>query len=104
MTELVFHDAVYAEIGLLFYIVGAYAGIIIDSREFKGCHRQYNATSTTKKVLRILMSILLIVPLYVCPVYLIQSSKFVVLVLFAKYGIPSFMTGIALYGFSKLIY
>ena len=50
------------------------------------------------------MSILLIVPLYVCPVYLIQSSKYVVLVLFAKYGLPSFMTGIVLFGFSKLIY
>lgn len=89
---------------MLFFFVGAYIGIIVDSREFKGCHRLYNTTSTTKKVLRILMSILLIVPLYVCPVYLIKSSKYVVLVMFAKYGVPSFLTALALFGFSKILY
>ncbi len=104
LTELIFSDAVYVEVGLLFYVYGAYLGIVLDSKMYKGCHRNYNATNPTKKVLRILISILLIVPLYVCPLYLISSSRYVVLILLVKFGIPSFISGYCLFAYSKLIY
>ena len=104
LTELVFHDAVYVEIGLMFYIYGAYLGIVIDSKDYKGCHRLMNQTSIKHILIRLTLSLFIILPLYVLPLFLIKSSRFVILILVIKYGVPSFLLGFVLYGYSKLVY
>eukprot|EP00347_Sterkiella_histriomuscorum_P008639 403344328 len=104
LTELAFHDASYVEFGLFFYLYGAYLGIVIDSKEYKGSHKFQNQTELKKTLLRLFLSILIIVPLYVLPLFLIKSSKYVLLILVIKYAVPSFLMGFTLYGYSKLLY
>lgn len=41
-TDLAFHDASYVELGLFFYLLGCYIGIVIDSKDYKGTHRLSN--------------------------------------------------------------
>ncbi|CDW89873.1 pap2 superfamily phosphatase [Stylonychia lemnae] len=104
LNELVFHDAVYVEIGFIFYTFGSYLGLVIDSKEYKGTHRTVNSTGVKQTLIRLAISILLIVPLYILPIFLIKSARFVLLVLLVKYGLPSFLIGFVLYGYSKLLY
>lgn len=79
-------------------------GIVIDSKEYRGTHRNSNSTSVKHALIRIALSLVIIIPLYVCPIFLIRPNKFVLLILFVKYGVPSLIMGIMLYGYSKLVY
>jgi len=54
--------------------------------------------------MRIVLSAIVVVPLYVCPVFLIKSSKFVLPIFFIKYALPTFLAGFLLFGYSKILY
>ena len=104
ITELIFQDAVYVEYGLMFYLAGAYFGLIVDAKYFRGTIRSVNDTSVRKKMTRVVLSALPIVPIFVCPVFLIASRRFIFAVLAVKYGLPAFMIGFLLFGYSKPVY
>ena len=89
---------------MIFYIAGCYIGMIIDAKHFKGTVRQVNKTGLRQQLTRVALSSIAVIPIYVCPVYLIESKKYIIAILTVKYGIPSFMIGFLLYGYSKLIY
>ena len=104
MTDLVFHDAVLVEYGLIFYIAGCYLGLIVDARHFKGTVKSVHDTSFKQTFVRVGLTAIPIGIIYVCPVYLIASRQFVLLILLIKFGMPAFMTGFVLFGYSKLIF
>lgn len=104
LTELMFHNAVFVEYGISFYIFGCYIGLICDARQYKGSIPQLNQTSLAKTAARIVLSIIPIIPIYVCPLFLINSSRFLFVIMVIKYILPTFMIGFLLYGHSKVIY
>lgn len=104
LNELIFADAVYAEFGMTFLVLGAYMGLIIDAKYYQGTVKSVNKTAVMQTLLRLLISIIPIVAVYVCPVYLIQSTRYVFLVLLFKYALPTFLIGVILFGYSKQIY
>jgi hypothetical protein len=81
-----------------------YLGLVVDAKYYKGSHRFINATSVRKQLTRVLISAFVIIPLYICPVFFIQSSKNPLLILIVKFGMPTFIMGLLLNGFSKTIY
>ena len=78
--------------------------MIIDSKYFKGTHRNINKTSIKKKLIRIIISIFIIIPIFVLPVNFISSIKYSLVVLMVRYGIPSFFIGLLMFGYSKKFY
>ena len=46
----------------------------------------------------------MIVPLFICPVFLINSNSNVFVILIFKYSLPSFVVGYLLYAHSKFVY
>ena len=40
--ELAFADATFAFMGMSFFILGAYLGMLVDAYKFKGTHRKIN--------------------------------------------------------------
>lgn len=79
-------------------------GMIVDAKYFRGTIRQANDTSVCKRFMRVVLSAMPVVPLYVCPIFLIESKRYIFSILTIKYGIPSFVVGFLLYGYSKAIY
>ena len=88
----------------MFFLAGCYLGLVVDAKQFRGTIRGVNQTNIRKSLFRVVLSALAIVPIFVCPVYLISSSRFVFAVLMVKYAIPSFIIGFILFGHSKTIY
>ena len=88
----------------MFYILGCYFGLVIDSKYYKGTHRNINQTQLKKTLIRLISSLLLIFPVFVCPAFFIKSMKYILLVLLFKYGMPGFFVGLMLFGFSKRAY
>ena len=104
LSELIFEDALYVQAGLLFYLLGAYYGLLIDARYFKGTHRQINKTSIRKSLIRLCLSLVVILPFFVFPIAFISESNSVFLVFFFKFGLPSFVVSTVLFGLSKKAY
>lgn len=97
MSELIFQDAVYTEYGMVFYLLGAYYGMAIDAKKYKGTVRSVNQTTIVKTSIRLLLSAIPIVLNFVLPVFLIASKNMVLPIFLFKYALPSF--GIALFLF-----
>jgi uncharacterized membrane protein len=95
---------VFSEYGLMFFVAGSFMGLTIDAKKYRGTVRGVNDTNILKTGLRIALSAIVIVPIYVCPVFLIQSRRYILPIMLIKYVIPSFMAGVLLYGYSKTIY
>lgn len=104
LTELVFQDAVFVEFGLMFYIFGCYVGLMFDAKHFKGTSQNVNDTPLKKTLARIVISSLVIIPIYICPVYFIRATRYPLIILLIKYALPSFIIGAVHFGYSKVIY
>lgn len=101
---LVFHDAVYAEYGFVFYVLGAFIGLAYDAKYFKGTIRKVNSTGTWATLKRILLMIVPLFLVFVLPVFFIGQKRWTLGVLLTKYASPSFLAGFLLFGCSKVIY
>jgi hypothetical protein len=101
---LTFHDAVYAEYGLVFYAFGAYLGIAYDAKKFKGTVRGVNDTTRWNTIKRLLLAAIPVFIFYIIPVIYFRSNLGTVATLLIRYGFPSFVTGFLLFGCSKYIY
>lgn len=104
LSELIFHDAVFAEYGMIFFLAGAYLGIVIDAKNYKGSIEGVNNTNLRKTLTRIVLSALPAIPIYVCPLYLIAPRRYVFIIFTLKYALPSFLITFLLFGHSKMIY
>lgn len=78
--------------------------MIIDAKNYKGTVRTVNQTNFVKKIIRVALSAIPVVVIFVCPLYFIQSRAYVIPILAFKYAIPSFVIGFLLYGYSKSMY
>lgn len=92
------------ELGLTFYILGSYCGLIVDAKYFNGTHKNINHTKVKKTLLRLLVTILIVLPCYVAPIVFISDENNVFIVFFFKYSLPSFAISFILFGFSKRVF
>lgn len=90
--------------GFTFYLLGAYYGLIIDAKYFSGTHKNINKTKLKKTALRLIISLLFILPFYVAPIVFISDENSVLVVFLFKYSLPSFSISLILFGFSKRIF
>ena len=104
LTDLTFQDAVYTEYGLTFYILGAYTGMIVDAKKYKGTVRTVNQTTFLKKLIRVSLSLIPVVFIFALPVFLIKSRSYILPIFLIKWAIPSFLIGNILFGYSKTVY
>jgi hypothetical protein len=89
---------------MAFYVLGAYMGLIVDAKYYQGTVKSVNRTPFLQTLMRLLISLVFIVPVYVCPIYLIGATQYVFLVLLFKYALPTFGIAFLLFGFSKQVY
>jgi hypothetical protein len=101
---LIFHDAVYAEYGMTFFVLGCYLGLIVDAKYQKGTVRSVNNTTLMQTLKRVLLSSIPTLLMYAVPVFFIPQKWFTIYVLITKYGISSFVIGYLMFGYSKVIY
>ena len=88
----------------MFYFLGAYIGVSIDAKYYKGSYTNMNDTSLKLSLFRIILSAFIILPFYVLPVYFLNITNQPLIVLFLKFGLPTFALGLVLFGYSKLFY
>lgn len=89
---------------MIFFLAGAYLGIVIDAKNYKGSIEGVNNTNLRKTLTRIVLSALPAIPIYVCPLYLIAPRRYVFIIFTLKYALPSFLITFLLFGHSKMIY
>lgn len=89
---------------MVFYLLGAYYGMVNDAKYFKGSVRTVNQTSIVKTILRLLLSAIPIVIVFVLPEILIASRSVVLPIFLSKYALPSYIIGFLLFGYSKRVY
>ena len=94
----------FAEYGFVFFVLGAYLGLALDAKNYKGTVRSVNDTGFMSTVKRLLFAVVPIFALYVLPVFFIPQRTWTIGILISKYGVPCFLTGVLLYGYSKAIY
>jgi hypothetical protein len=104
LYELAFHNAVFAEYGLIFFSLGSYMGLLYDAKHYKGSIKSINKTNLRLTLMRIVISGILVVPFFICPVFLIPSHSYTFMIFLFKYGAPSFIAGFGLNGLSKVVY
>ena len=83
--------------------LGAYLGILCDTRFFRGTHREIHNTSCLKSLLRLLITLIIFSPLIIT-VHFIQKDASFPEVIFVVYIIPSFVVGFIFFAFSRLIF
>jgi hypothetical protein len=103
IDDLTFSDATFALMGLSFFILGAYYGMILDACYFKGSHRTINQTSLKKMFIRLVISLMIIFVTYIIPVSFISNEHNTLTVFFCKYMMPSFISSFYLFGLSKVL-
>lgn len=82
--------------------LGAYLGILCDTRFFKGTHREIHNTSITKGVLRTLITIVFFSPfLFLANARLTDSF---ISILFTVYILPALLGGFLFFAFSRLLF
>ena len=84
--------------------MGAYLGLALDAKNYKGTVRSVNHTSLLSTVKRLLFAVVPVFVVYVLPVFFIPQKTWTIGILIAKYGVPCLLTGVMLYGYSKTIY
>ena len=89
---------------MVFYVMGAYYGMVVDAKKYRGTVKSVNKTSFVKTIIRLSLSAIPISLLFVLPVFLIASRNMVLPIFLIKYAIPSFVIAFFLYGYSKAIY
>lgn len=72
LSELIFEDAVFAEYGLIFFLMGAYFGLLKDARDYRGTPVCINKTPFTQTIARIVLSAIVIIPFFIVPTYLVS--------------------------------
>ena len=83
--------------------LGAYLGILCDTKFFKGTHRDIHNTSIVKGILRLLVSITIFSPFFLF-IYYISFNPSFLRVLFIVYVLPAFVSGFFFFAFSRLIF
>lgn len=83
--------------------LGAYLGILCDTKFFRGTHREIHNTSCLKGLLRLLISLIIFSPLILAAELIPEDASFSE-VIFLVYIIPSFAVGFISFAFSRLIF
>ena len=83
--------------------LGAYLGILCDTKYFGGTHRHIHNTTVGKGILRVLITALIFSPFLV----IVNAKRFVssyIATLFIVFVLPAFISGFVIYAFSRLIF
>lgn len=83
--------------------LGAYLGILCDTKFFKGTHRDIHNTSIGKGILRLLVTVTIFSPFFFFMYYISFKPSFL-RVLFIFYVLPAFVSGFVFFAFSRLIF
>ena len=104
LNRLDFAKSEFATASIQLMSLGAYLGILCDTKFFRGTHREVHNTSVVKGVLRCLVTLLLFSPfLLLINVDLLNSDNFEV-ILIVVYVLPAFFSGFFFFAFSRLIF
>ena len=83
--------------------LGAYLGILCDTKFFGGTHREVHDTSIVKGILRTLLTLLFFVPfIYTIDSRLLNHDFLTVLIL--VFVLPSFLSSFIFYAFSRILF
>ena len=102
IMDLSFAEAEYAAVFTQLLSLGAYLGILCDTKYFKGTHREIHNTSIFKGILRSLVTVIIFSPfLYLCSAHLVTDF---VPILFVVFILPAFISGFVFFAFSRLLF
>ena len=82
---------------------GAYLGILVDAKFFKGSHRTLNDTSACKSIFRFSFTIILLFPSMLLAWSEFQTSSVIVQMLFF-FVLPGFLASFLYFAFSRLLF
>ena len=99
-----FSEAEGATASFLNLAFGAYSGLIIDAKYFRGTPRQIHETSSKKTILRFTMIILFIAPFIYLPAFMGSMINKLYLRVIFFYFLPSFLGFFLIFGYSKVFF
>ena len=99
-NRIMFANAEYAVAYIQLMSLGAYLGILCDSKFFSGTHRDIHNTSVRKGIMRVIITALIFSPfLILVNVKSIIASY--ITILFLIFIMPSFLSGFIFFAFSR---
>ena len=97
-----FAKAEYAAAFTQLLSLGAYLGILCDTKFFGGTHREIHNTSIFKGVMRTLLTVIIFSPFLALSFIKVNDSF--MWILFMVYIIPAFVAGFVFFAFSRLLF
>ena len=82
--------------------LGAYLGILCDTKYFKGTHREIHNTSICKGIIRTLITVIMFSPFFI--VVNLRLTHGFIPILFTVYILPALIFGFIYFAFSRLIF
>ena len=98
-----FANAEYAAVFMQLWSLGAYLGILCDTKFFGGTHREIHNTSILKGILRTLVTVIIFSPFLMLTFYHPFGNNYI-WILFMVYIVPSFVSGFVFFAFSRLLF
>ena len=95
-----FANAEYAVAYIQLMSLGAYLGILCDSKFFSGTHRDIHNTSVRKGIMRVIITALIFSPFLI----LVNIKSIIasyITILFLIFIMPSFLSGFIFFAFSR---
>ena len=83
--------------------LGAYLGILCDTKFFKGTHRNIHETSIAKGIIRLIFTLAIFTPFLVIIDTNLASENYIQL-LFLTYIVPAFVSNFLFYAFSRPLF
>ena len=101
-TQPMFASFNFINAGYSFFAVGAYLGIMVDSKHFGGTHKRINHTSAFKSILRLASNLLVTLFVLFLPSIVIPNDLNLFILYLFQVILPSTLIALYLFGFSKL--